>query len=265
MVAFSHSLPDSLRTWALAQPVFFIASAPAHNQHINLSPKGSANANFTVVSPNQCAYVDRMGSGCEAIANGRATLLFCSFDASPRILRLFCRGRVIEWNNPEFELFLAKMKLPKVDAARVIIVLDIFKVQTSCEHGVPEAHKMIAEVTPSSSASSSSSPSATATAAAAVVNERAKNDDDDYHRLEKQDVGVVAGFEEQPTTLQPFHDKREGKAARKHRRRRKNARRDDVGDDLDIAEALAWAEGVAEGFLFAVGIHILLGLFGIRI
>lgn len=64
--------------------------------------------------------------------------MFCSFGESPRILRLFCTGEVIEWDSPRFEGFLEKMGKNKIDGARAVISLKIWKVQTSCGYGVPK-------------------------------------------------------------------------------------------------------------------------------
>ena len=63
--------------------------------------------------------------------------MFCSFAASPRIMRFFCTGKVVEWDQPEFEPLLRKMGKKKIEGARAVILLDVFKVQTSCGFGVP--------------------------------------------------------------------------------------------------------------------------------
>ncbi|OQD60742.1 hypothetical protein PENPOL_c021G01153 [Penicillium polonicum] len=142
MPIFYESLSDSLRDWALHQSMFFVSSAPLHGQHINLSPKGLPDSSFAVLSPNKVAYVDSTGSGCETIChlreNGRATVMFCSFDKTPRIMRLFCTGSVIEWDEPEFVPYLQAMGGKSLLGARAVIVLDIFKVQLSCGFGVPK-------------------------------------------------------------------------------------------------------------------------------
>ncbi|KAJ5413288.1 hypothetical protein N7465_005593 [Penicillium sp. CMV-2018d] len=142
MPIFYESLSDSLRDWALHQSMFFVSSAPLHGRHINLSPKGLLDSSFAVLSPNKVAYVDSTGSGCETIChlreNGRATVMFCSFDKTPRIMRLFCTGSVIEWDEPEFVPYLQAMGGKSLLGARAVILLDIFKVQISCGFGVPK-------------------------------------------------------------------------------------------------------------------------------
>ena len=132
MVKFYKRLPDDLRDWALAQPVFFVASAPLAGKHVNVSPKGLPSRTFVVFDGNHAAYIDHSGSGAETIShvyeNGRVTLMFNSFDSSPRIMRLFCTGRVIEHDQPTFKEMLKRMDKTEFPGARAVIMLDIFKV-----------------------------------------------------------------------------------------------------------------------------------------
>ncbi|MCJ1428426.1 hypothetical protein MMC29_006336, partial [Sticta canariensis] len=141
MVNFWDSIPDNLRDWALEQQVFFTASAPLAGRHVNISPKGLPSSTFTIFDPNHAAYVDGTGSGCETIShvyeNGRITIMFCSFLTMPRIMRFFCMGKVVEWDQPEFEPLIRKMGKESIQGARAVILLDVFKVQTSCGFGVP--------------------------------------------------------------------------------------------------------------------------------
>lgn len=281
MVAFFPSLSDNLRAWALAQPIFFVASAPTHGKHVNVSPKGYTAANLAVLGPNQCAYVDRTGSGCETIShlyeNGRATLMFCSFGPSPRIMRLFCRGRIIERDSPEFEPFLyERMKLQKVDSARAIVVLDIYEVQTSCGYGVPKV-RVRAAALPAGDVGNGD-----------VVKERTCNDDDDdINVIDDEDVEKqrrdpgVAGFEERPT-LQFFNNKREREGTAHDYQAEMNTCSIDGLPGLRLArrhagERLLWVgdakaygrrvvaerHGMAFGFLSAIVLYFLLGLFGV--
>jgi hypothetical protein len=147
MVQFYDSINEDLGAFALKQSVFFTASAPLAGKHVNISPKGLPSSSFSILGPNQAAYVDATGSGSETIShvyeNGRVTIMFCSFDTSPRILRFFCKGKVIEWDQLEFESTWKKMGITKpVEGARAIILLDVFKVQTSCGFGVPRHAKV---------------------------------------------------------------------------------------------------------------------------
>ena len=132
MVHFYDTLSDSLRDWALSQPLFFTASAPLAGRHINVSPKGLPSRTLAFFDGRTVAYVDHSGSGAETIShlyeNGRCTLMFCSFDSAPQIMRLFCTGYPIEADRPEFHEWLARMGKEEFAGARAVIVLDIFKV-----------------------------------------------------------------------------------------------------------------------------------------
>ena len=145
MPHYTESLSDDLRDWALAQPMFFIASAPLSGRHVNLSPKGLVSSTFHVFDASHAAYMDTMGSGVETIShiyeNGRVTIMFCSFEAKPRIMRLFCSGRVVEKTNPAFQDTLKRMGKTALPGTRAVILLDIWKVQTSCGYGVPLLNK----------------------------------------------------------------------------------------------------------------------------
>lgn len=163
MVQFWDSIPDNLRDWvrpsfllqidettvkvnhltlcqALDQQVFFTASAPLTGKHVNISPKGLPSSTFSIFDPNHAAYVDATGSGSESIShvyeNGRITIMFCSFAKSPRIMRFFCMGKVVEWDDPRFEGLLKKMGKERIEGARAVILLDVFKVRISWPRSV---------------------------------------------------------------------------------------------------------------------------------
>lgn len=131
MVKFYDSIEPQLEEWAMKQAVFFIASAPLNGKHVNVSPKGLPATCFRILNPNLCCYVDATGSGIETIShlreNGRATVMFCSFDASPRIMRVFCTGRVVEWCDPGFSGWLQRMGTKEIIGARAVIILDVFQ------------------------------------------------------------------------------------------------------------------------------------------
>lgn len=146
MVKYYPSLNENHVEFITAQPLFFVASAPWAGDHINVSPKGHPSRTFSILGANTVAYLDATGSGCETIShiyeNGRVTIMFCSFGSSPQIMRLFCKGRVVEKWDQHYQELRAKMATENGDevdvtGARAIIVLKIKKVQTSCGFGVP--------------------------------------------------------------------------------------------------------------------------------
>jgi len=143
MPKFFESLSPDLTEWIQEQDIFWTGSAPLAGKHINVSPKGLANSSFTILGPNKAVYTDLNGSGAETIShlyeNGRITILFNSFEKSPRILRLFCKGTVIEAGQPGFKEMLEKTRGrgENLVSPRSLILLDINLVQTSCGFGVP--------------------------------------------------------------------------------------------------------------------------------
>ncbi|KAL7935655.1 pyridoxamine phosphate oxidase family protein [Trichoderma chlorosporum] len=135
MVHYYDSLSDDLRDWALQQKVFFTASAPLKGRHVNVSPKGLLDATFHIFDPNHAAYLDTPGSGIETVShvyeNKRITLMFCSLDEKPRIMRLFCTGIIVERTDPKFpELFksIGNGDFP-LAGIRAIVMLEILQVR----------------------------------------------------------------------------------------------------------------------------------------
>ncbi len=132
-------LDGRLRAFVEAQPVFFVATAPSGDGgHVNVSPKGLAGT-FTVVDAHTVAYLDLTASGAETIAhvrqNGRITLMFCSFDTKPNVVRLHGRGRVVSRYDAEFDAWVARFE-PN-PAARAVIVVDLERVSDSCGYALP--------------------------------------------------------------------------------------------------------------------------------
>ncbi len=54
--------------------------------------------------------------------------MFCSFAPSPRIVRFFCTGTVVEWDDARFEGLLRRMGKERLEGARAVILLGVFKV-----------------------------------------------------------------------------------------------------------------------------------------
>lgn len=138
MAKVYDSITDPLQDFIAAQQIFFVATAPlSPTGHVNVSPKGLDS--FRILSPNRVAYLDLTGSGNETSAhlleNSRITLMFCAFQGSPMILRLYGQGQVILPDSGEW-LVLSSL-FPPIPGARQIVVADIDRVQTSCGTGVP--------------------------------------------------------------------------------------------------------------------------------
>lgn len=136
MARFYPQLEDRHSDFIAAQKIFFTATGTASSR-LNLSPKGMDS--LRVLSPSRVAYLDLTGSGNETAAHlrhdGRMTLMWCSFDTDPLILRLYGRGRAVRRQDAEWgELRAHFTALP---SERQLIVLDIESVHTSCGYAVP--------------------------------------------------------------------------------------------------------------------------------
>lgn len=66
--------------------------------------------------------------------------MFCSFEKVPRILRLFCRGKVTEFWEDGFREVTRSMGVEVPVGARAVIMLEIFKVCSSHLPIFPSLH-----------------------------------------------------------------------------------------------------------------------------
>lgn len=138
MAKFYDSIEPHLQKFIKEQMIFFTASATAESR-VNLSPKGIDS--LRVLDEHTVAYIDLTGSGNETAAHikadGRLTIMFCSFGAKPLILRLYGRGRLVFPRDAEWDAWHAHF--PTYPGERQIVVLDVDSLQTSCGFGVPVA------------------------------------------------------------------------------------------------------------------------------
>ena len=138
MKVYDH-ISDQFAQWILAQPVFFNATAPLSGEgHVNLSPRGLDS--LRILDPRQVTILDRTGSGNETAAhlaqNARITLMFCAFEGSPRILRIYGAGEVISPAHPSWDTSRAHFA-PELPGVRQIFRIAVSRLQTSCGFGVP--------------------------------------------------------------------------------------------------------------------------------
>lgn len=140
MAEFTAALTDKHRDFIAKQPMFFTATAAADGR-INLSPKGYDA--FRILSDRQVAYLDLAGSGNETHAHlaadqadrGRITIMFCAFDRTALILRIYGRGRAVLPQDAEWNALAAHFTL--LPGTRQIFLINVESVQTSCGWGVP--------------------------------------------------------------------------------------------------------------------------------
>jgi Pyridoxamine 5'-phosphate oxidase len=136
MAKFHPQLTAELQDFITQQQLFFTATGVA-NGRINLSPKGIDS--FRIIDAQTVAYLDLTGSGNETSAhlavNDRITIMFCSFQGKPLILRLYGTGKVIRPRDPDWENWIEHF--PPLAGTRQVIKVAIAAVQTSCGMGVP--------------------------------------------------------------------------------------------------------------------------------
>lgn len=134
-------IDDKLQEWLLAQPVFFVATAPSSaSGHVNLSPKGMAGT-FAVLGPRTIGYLDYFGSGIETVAhlreNGRIVIMCCAFSGPPKIVRLHGRGRVVSADDAGYTELRERFGKPRDLGLRSIVVVDLDRISDSCGFAVP--------------------------------------------------------------------------------------------------------------------------------
>jgi Pyridoxamine 5'-phosphate oxidase len=141
MAKVYESIDPKLVAWLLAQPVFFVGTAPLDGEgHVNVSPKGMGGT-FAVLDGRRVAYLDYTGSGTETIAhlreNGRIVLMFCAFAGPPKIVRLHGRGRAVPAGDPAFAALRSRFPKGRTTGQRSIVVVDVDRISDSCGYAVP--------------------------------------------------------------------------------------------------------------------------------
>lgn len=118
------------------QHLFFVGTAAAEGS-VNISPKGMDT--FRVIDDTTVIWLNLTGSGNETAAhvleNDRMTVMFCSFDKHPIILRLYGQARVIHPRDERWDDLIGRF--PDIPGARQVFELDISLVQKSCGYAVP--------------------------------------------------------------------------------------------------------------------------------
>ena len=125
-----------LQKFIEAQKIFFVATAP-NSGRINLSPKGMDS--FRVIDENRVLWLNVTGSGNETAAhlleNNRITIMFCSYEGAPNILRLYGKGKEIKEGDTSWNELISLF--PKTPGTRQIFDITIETAQTSCGMSIP--------------------------------------------------------------------------------------------------------------------------------
>ncbi len=129
-------LTDAQAEFISKQHIYFVGTAPQEG-HVNVSPKGMDS--FRVLDRKRVMWLNLTGSGNETAAhvleNKRMTIMFCSFDRQPLILRLYGTARAIYERDSEWSELIKEF--PSYTGARQIFVCELEMTQDSCGYAVP--------------------------------------------------------------------------------------------------------------------------------
>lgn len=118
------------------QAMFFVGTAGADG-FVNVSPKGMDT--FRILSSQRVIWLNLTGSGNETAAHilesGRMTIMFCSFEKQPLILRLYGRARMVLPDDSQWPALIGHFS--DYTGARQVFDLQLELVQTSCGYAVP--------------------------------------------------------------------------------------------------------------------------------
>jgi hypothetical protein len=136
MAKFYTEITSELQQFIAEQQMFFTATAAATGR-INLSPKGIDT--FRCLDEHTVVYLDLTGSGNETAAllaaDGRITIMFCSFAGKPWILRLYGQGEIVPLGSERGrELHALFGSIP---GERQLVLMHVESAQTSCGMAVP--------------------------------------------------------------------------------------------------------------------------------
>ncbi|MDW4496919.1 pyridoxamine 5'-phosphate oxidase family protein [Sulfitobacter sp. D35] len=130
------ALSDTLTRFIEAQHLFFVGTAGLEGR-VNVSPKGMDS--LRVLGPNRIVWRNLTGSGNETAGHlaqiNRMTLMWCSFEAKPMILRCYGSARTLHPRDADFDAL--NELFPASEGARQVYDLAIDLVQTSCGYAVP--------------------------------------------------------------------------------------------------------------------------------
>jgi hypothetical protein len=142
MADWYDHIDDERKAFIERQHVFFVSTSPSDLEGDgwpNLSPKGRTLCR--VLGPRLVGWLDYPGSGNEtathAAANGKVTLMFCSFEATAGILRVYGRGRALPLDDPGFLEHSGAFADDLHPFVRQAFLVEVEKAQTSCGYAVP--------------------------------------------------------------------------------------------------------------------------------
>ncbi len=130
------SITQAHRDFIAQQKIFFVATADRFGR-INLSPKGLDS--FRILNEQQVLWLNLTGSGNETAPHvfnhNRMTIMFCSFDEKPMILRLYGKAEAFHGKEAEWDAYIGLF--PHSPGNRQLFRVTVDMVQNSCGFGVP--------------------------------------------------------------------------------------------------------------------------------
>lgn len=118
------------------QHIFFVGTAPREGS-VNVSPKGMDS--LWIKNSREVVWLNLTGSGNETAAHiaeaNRMTIMFCSFEKQPLILRLYGSADVIHSYDPLWNSYCDEYGCST--GARQFFNLKVDLVMTSCGYAVP--------------------------------------------------------------------------------------------------------------------------------
>lgn len=124
------------RSFVARQHIFFVATAASEGR-VNLAPKGMDT--LRVVDPNRIIWLDLTGAENETAAHlleiPRMTLMWCSFDGSPLVLRAYGEAVAVHPRDAAWRELIPLF--PSLPGTRQLLDLRVTMVLTSCGYGVP--------------------------------------------------------------------------------------------------------------------------------
>ncbi|MGK0365130.1 MAG: hypothetical protein ACI85O_002195 [Saprospiraceae bacterium] len=136
MATMHDHISPKLQEFISKQHLFFVATA-AQDGRVNLSPKGLDS--LRILDENRIVWLNLTGSGNETAAHllevNRMTIMFCSFEKNPMILRLY--GTAETYHRTDAEWKEHADLFDESRGMRQIYVMKVESVQTSCGYAVP--------------------------------------------------------------------------------------------------------------------------------
>ena len=124
------------RSFIERQHIFFVATAPSEGR-VNVAPKGMDT--LRVVDPNRIVWLDLTGAEDETAAHllelPRMTLIWCSFDRNPLVLRAYGGAIGVHPRDPAWRELVGLF--PSIPGTRQLLDLRVDMVLTSCGYGAP--------------------------------------------------------------------------------------------------------------------------------